>query len=402
MRVIINGAGIAGPTLAYWLLRHGHEPTLIEQAPRLRTGGYVIDFWGTGFDVAERMKLIPELDRAGYHVKRLRLVDGAGRRVGGMSVEVFRQITGGRYLSLPRGDLASAIYRHLDGRVETIFDASVEEIAEDADGVTVRLTNGEERRADIVVGADGLHSKVRELAFGPQETYEHPLGYTVAAFRAHGYAPRDELVYVSYTTPGRQIARFAMRDDQTLFLFVFENGGTGPADPFDTEAQKTALRARFTDGGWECPAILDAMDRADELYVDRVSQIRMNRWSAGRTVLLGDAAAAPSLLAGQGSALAMTEAYVLAGEIDRADGDYETAFASYESLLRPFIDGKQAAAEKFAGSFVPGTAFRLFLRNRITGLMNLPFVARLTMGSTLVDQFTLPDYGDFSKDYADA
>ncbi len=402
MRVIINGAGIAGPTLAYWLLRHGHEPTLVERAPKLRTGGYVIDFWGTGYDVAERMRLIPELDRTGYHVKELRLVDCDGRRAGGMSVEVFRQITEGRYLSLPRGDLAAAIHRHLDGRVETIFGDSIEAIEETAGGVDVRLESGAERSFDLAVGADGLHSRVRGIAFGPQETFEHRLGYTVAAFRALRYRPRDELVYVSYTTPGRQVARFALHDDHTLFLFVYADGGADAPDPHDVAAHKARLHEKFDAAGWECPEILGAMDTAEDFYADRVSQIRMPHWSKGRVVLTGDAAFCPSLLAGQGSALAMTAAYVLAGEIDRAGGDHAAALNSYEAMLRPFLSAKQAAAEKFAGAFAPRTAFGVLLRNKVTSLMGLPFVARLVMGGTLVDQFALPDYADVSNDYADA
>ena len=222
------------------------------------------------------------------------------------------------------------------------------------------------------------------------------------AFKAIGYKPRDELVYVSYTRPGQQVARFAMHDDHTLILFVYANEGKPPVDPHDIAAQKAELHARFGDAGWECPQILEALDRTDDLYADRVSQIHMDRWHKGRVALLGDAAFCPSLLSGQGSALAMTAAYVLAGELNSAEGDHGAALQRYESMLRPFMASKQAAAEKFAGAFAPKSAFGVFLRNKVTSVMGIPFLARMIMGPSLVDQFELPDYGDFSKDYADA
>jgi 2-polyprenyl-6-methoxyphenol hydroxylase-like FAD-dependent oxidoreductase len=393
--ILISGAGVAGPTLAYWLLEQGFTPTLVERAPRPRTGGYVIDFWGLGYDVAEKMDLLPDLRRVGYDVRELRLVDRHGRRVGGFGVEVFRELTGGRYLSLARSELAQELYAKIEGRCETLFGDGITRIEEKDDGVHVAFEQAQERRFDLVIGADGLHSKVRELAFGSGfETY---LGYMVAAFQAEGYRPRDELAYVSHSVPGKQIARFAMRGDRTMFLFVFAAEEPLAIAAHDAAAQKALLEAKFADAGWECPQILRALGECDDLYFDRVSQIRMPAWSKGRVALTGDAAFCVSLLAGQGSALAMGAAYVLAGELGRAGAEPETAFRRYEELLRPLIATKQKAAKQFAGSFAPKTRFGLFFRNQVTKAFAIPLVAKLTMGASILDRIDLPDYAMGAK-----
>lgn len=281
MKILISGAGIAGPTLAYWLARYGMEPTLVEKAPALRTSGYVIDFWGAGFEVADRMGLVPELMQRGYRVQEVRVVNQSGQRVAGFSAQAFVRATRGRFTSLPRGELAASLCAALEANVEIIFGDSVGAIDEFDKGVHVSFESGSARDFDIVVGADGLHSRVRALAFGPGDGFETYLGYKVAAFQARAYAPRDELLYVMYTEIGQQVARFALRDDLTMFLFIFADESFDRGEAGDIQAQKALLRQRFRHSGWECPRILDLLDRADGLYFDRVSQIRMNPGEPG-------------------------------------------------------------------------------------------------------------------------
>jgi len=383
--------GIAGPTLAWWLEKSGHEVLLVEEAPTLRSGGYVIDFWGIGWDIAEKMGLVTRIRELGYAVREVRFVDRRGRKAGGFGVDVFRRLTRGRFTSLRRSDLSRTIFESLGDGVETLFGDSIASIEEAGDGVRLGFDHASERKVDLVVGADGLHSRVRALAFGAEARFEVPLGYHVAAFEARGYRPRDELVYLTHGVPGRQVSRFTMRDDRTLFLFVFRDEYGPPGEPSTDEERKAAVARAFAGIGWECPRILAAMQEGGGIYYDRVSQIRMNRWNSGRTVLVGDAAAGVSLLAGEGTGLAMAEAYVLAGEL-AAGGDPAAAFARYEARMMPFLAVKQASAAKFASSFAPKTAVGITIRNFVTRLLRVPVVADYFIGRDLRDDVDLPGY----------
>ncbi|AYG61808.1 FAD-binding domain [Rhizobium jaguaris] len=391
MKIAISGAGIAGSTLAYWLHRYGHEPVLIERAPEPRSGGYIIDFWGHGFDVATMMGIVPGLRECGYDVREVRFVGRDGSRRGGFTTDVIRRMLEKRFVSLRRSDLAAVIYAAIDGKVETIFGDSIATIDEDVSGVHVGFDRSPGRNFDVVVGADGLHSCVRNLQFGPEEQFELYLGYKAAAFEICGYRPREELTYVSYAEPGRQVSRFSMRDDTTLFLFVYRDPESGSV-PITDAGRKAVLRDAFHSAGWECRKILEAMDTAKEIYFDRVSQIRMPNWIKGRTALLGDAAACVSLLAGEGSGLAMAEAYVLAGELARASDNPVAGLARYQLAMMPLLENKQKTAARFASYFVPKTHFRITLRNRLTSLIDLPLMANLLLGRQMRDDFRLPHY----------
>jgi 2-polyprenyl-6-methoxyphenol hydroxylase-like FAD-dependent oxidoreductase len=228
--------------------------------------------------------------------------------------------------------------------------------------------------------------------FGAEDTFEKYLGYMVGAFQAEGYGPREDLVYVSYTIPGKQVARFAMRGDRTMFLFILAADEPVNVGAHDMAAQRKLLHTQFDEARWESSAILRVLDSSEDLYFDRVSQIHMEAWSKGRVALVGDAAYCASLLAGQGSALAMVGAYVLAGELGRSPDDPEAAFARYERLMRPFIVKKQKAAVRFAASFAPRTRFGVWFRNQITSVFGIPFIAQLFIGPDLLDRIDVPDY----------
>ncbi|HEU4849813.1 MAG TPA: FAD-binding domain [Terrimesophilobacter sp.] len=389
MRVLISGAGIAGPTLAYWLLRSGHEVTIVEHAPELRKGGYLVDFWGAGFDVAEQMGIVPELRRRGYVFTDLRAIDRRGRLVASVKPAKLMR-SGEHYLTIARSNLSEVIYDALDGQAELILGDSVVALEDDGTTVRVDFESGSTREFDLVVGADGLHSRVRRLAFGPDYGYEKYLGIVFAAFEATGYRPRDELVAMMYADIGFQALRLTLDDDNALFLLSARHEG---AVPEDRVAQEQVLRTALGEGGWEVPAILELMPKAKEFFFDSVSQIRMPSWSSGRVALVGDAGAAPSFLAGQGSALAMVGAYVLAVELART-GDHVAAFARYEERLAPLIRSKQDAAEGLGVAFAPKNRRELFLRNTAMRVMGLPGMADLVMGRSFRDAVELPPFAE--------
>lgn len=391
MKIAISGAGIAGTTLAYWLVRAGHEPVLIEESPQFRTGGYIVDFWGLGYEVARRMGIEPALLDLGYQPEEVRFVNAHGERSGGFSTESMREVAGD-FVSIQRSALAQTIFAALDGRVETRFGERIIALEEQDEGVTVTLANGGIDRFDLVIGADGLHSAVRSLCFGAEERYEAYMGYAVAAFEVEGYRPRDEGIYLVYPTASHQAARFALRGDRTLILLVFRTDPTKADRRLTTAQIRDLIHAEFGGMDWEMPAIMEALQQVDTIYFDRMSQIRMPSWHKGRVALLGDAAAAVSLLAGEGTGLAMTEAYVLAGELHRSGGDYRAAFSAYEQRLRPFLEEKQKAAQNFASTFVPKSDLGIWLRNQATKLMRIPGVSGLFLGKSLTDDIDLPQY----------
>ena len=388
--VLISGLGIAGPTLAFWLKAGGFEPTVIEYSPRLRTGGYVIDFWGLGYDIAEYMGLRKDIERVGYHVQEVRVVDDRDKRVAGFGIGVFRELTNGRYVTLGRSELSRLLFDKVPGASEVIFDDEIVSLEDREDGVYVQFKHGHARQFDLVVGADGLHSQVRKLAFGPLHQFEKNLGYAVAAFEVSGYRLRDDDAYVMYGRPGRMVGRFTMRENRTLFLLIFATGED--ALPETLDGRKELLLALYANDKWECPRILHELNGTQELYFDRVSQIRMPSWSRGRVALVGDAAFCVSLLAGQGSALAMTSAYVLAGELTSAGGRHEIAFQRYEAFLRAYIDTKQKGAKRFGGALAPKTQWGLWFRNQVMNAFSIPGLARLAVGREITDKLVLRDY----------
>jgi 2-polyprenyl-6-methoxyphenol hydroxylase-like FAD-dependent oxidoreductase len=335
------------------------------------------------------MGLLPRVLELGYQVREVRFVDRHGRKCGGIPVNVVGRLTDGRLTTLRRSDLAATIYDALDGTVETIFGDSVASIEEVGGCARVEFDHAPPREADLVVGADGLHSRVRGLAFGSEAGFEVSLGYHVAAFHVEGYRPRDELVYVSHAVPGRQISRWSMRDDKTLFLLIFRDEYLTSDNPSTEQECKSVLTKVFAGVGWECPRILAAMADVSNIYFDRVSQIRMDRWTKGRTALVGDAAACVSLMAGEGAGLAMAEAYVLAGELRTCGSNYGAAFARYQERMMPFLRRKQESVLKFGSSFAPKTAFGITLRNLVSRLLQLPGLADFLFDREVRDKIKL-------------
>jgi 2-polyprenyl-6-methoxyphenol hydroxylase-like FAD-dependent oxidoreductase len=391
-RALISGAGIAGPAAAYWLSQAGWRVTLVDNAPALRSGGYMIDFWGPGLEVAERMGLGAQLRARGYRFGELRFVGRDGRQLARLRGESVAGALGERYVSILRADLSAMLFARAADRVETRFDDEATALWDAGEQAEVSFRRGGRERFDLVVGADGLHSNIRRLAFPESRGWLRPLGYLAAAITVEDYPHVDPLAYVSRTVPGRQVARYALRDGRTTLFFIFAAELAKGRRLDDLAGQKALLTDLYRDVGWEAREVLAAIDRAQEVYMDAVGQVFAPAWSRGPYVLVGDAAYCLSLLAGEGASFALAGAYVLAGELARAGGRVREAAAAYEAMLRPVVTRKQRSARRLGGWFAPRTRPGLVLRNQLTRLMSAPALSRLIAGPMLDDGFALPDY----------
>ena len=369
--VLISGASIAGPAMAFWLQKHGFHPVVIEQAGAVRGGGYPIDVRGIAVDVTERMGMLPELQAARTRTRKITLVAANGRPVRTMATGVEEdEGSAGHDIELPRGDLTSVLYAHTRDDVEYIFDNSITGIEQRADGVEVTFRRGEPRTVDVVIGADGMHSNVRGLAFGAGERFHRPLGYYFAAFSVPNDLGLDHEALV-YNSPGKMVGLNAVRDDgRVLAIFGFASPPL-EYDTRDIEQQWMLMEQTFAGVRWEAPRLLRLMREADDFYFDSAGQILMPGWTEGRVALVGDAGYAPSLLSGQGTSLALVGAYVLAGELAAASGDHRIAFPAYEREMRSYVKGNQRVALVSARQLIPATHAQIWMRNHAVRLPQL-------------------------------
>ncbi|KJS60260.1 FAD-dependent monooxygenase [Streptomyces rubellomurinus] len=385
-KVLISGAGIAGPALAHWLGRYGFETTVVERAPALRGGGQNVDFRGrTHLTVLERMGLLDELRALDTGGSPITFVDPDGRRL----LHLPAEFASGA-VELPRGELARLLHRHSSARAEYVFGDSITALAEHANGVRVEFRHGAPRDVDLVIGADGLHSTVRRLAFGPEQHYVRHLGYYAATWHLPNDGTLPATGSVGLNVPGRLASLGAdHRDPGRAGAFCLFASPARAYDRNDPEQQKALIRQAFAGLGWRVPELLASLDTAPELYFDAISRADLPAWSTGRIALLGDAACGATI-GGMGTGTGVVAAYVLAGELARAGGDHRTAFARYERLLRDYARGCQKGGDRTGPFLAPRTATGLRLRN---GLLNRRWVLRrmLALGEQ-VSSVELPDY----------
>lgn len=389
--ILISGAGIAGTTLAFWLKKFGFEPTIIETAPALREGGHAIDFMGAGFDVAEKMGIVEALRSVDINFSKLVFVDGNNQERGSMNYAQIKKYLGGRAFTLYRSDLAKIIYQSIDGGVGVIFGDSISSVRQDDKDIVVTFKSGATRRFDLLLGADGLHSNVRRLVFGDEAQFEKYYGYYTSSFTIDKRILDNE-AFAMYNEPYKQVAVFTRGADKTTAFFIFSSPEKLSYPHHDMQMQKQILKSVFEDCGWKCPELLAQIDTTSDFYFDSVSQIKMDSWSSGRISLVGDAGYCPSLLSGKGSTLAMAGAYILAGELKEAKGDYKTAFARYEILFKPFMEKKQKAAQMFARFFVPKSNAGIWLRNKMFRLMSSRLFAGLYLSQFKDSDLMLKEY----------
>ncbi|GGM26811.1 FAD-dependent monooxygenase [Promicromonospora citrea] len=383
--VLVAGASLAGPTLAYWLHRYGFDVTVVEKAHAPRGGGYPIDVRGTAVDVVRRMGILPRLRTAHIDTGRFTFLDADGAEVAALHPYAVAGSTEGQDLEVARGDLTAALYTTVRDDVEFLFDDSVAVLDQHEHGVDVTFRSGRQRTFDVVVGADGMHSGTRKALFGPEEQFHRYLGYGFAVFTMPNiFGLTRELLM--WNTPGRAAALYATGDaDDDLHAFLNFSQPEQPVHVLrDPDAQRDLVARTYADAGWEVGSIVKAMHQADDLFFDTAGQIRMPRWSSGRVALVGDAAYAPSFLTGQGSSLALVGSYMLARSL-ATHRDHAEAFAAYERDTRDFVTRNQALVDTGGARLFPTTAEALERRNTmLRDLVALPATTPQPAHSALV------------------
>ncbi|MBC4019275.1 FAD-dependent monooxygenase [Siccirubricoccus deserti] len=372
MRVLISGAGIAGLSLALRLRQRGLTPIIIERSPRLRDRGYMLGLSDPGLDAAERMGVADALRAARHMPRRLAYMDSAGRERFAIDGPAIDRLVGDRQFNLMRGDIERMLYGCIHDRVDVRFGVSVASVEVAPDGVGVRLSDGTAVEAELLVGADGLHSRVRTLRFGAEDQFVQPLHARVAAFLLDKSEFPDALPGASYslTEVDRAAALAYTGDGRLVAFFIWRTEGRPRFGTVEEE-----LRRAFAGAGWHVPNLLDRLSDTEDVYFDEVAQVVMPCWSSGRVVLLGDAAYAVSLIAGQGATLAMAGAVLLADALADGPEGTEAACTAYEERLRPWAVAAQRMARRNVHLFTPANRFQLLAREAILRLAARPFLA---------------------------
>ncbi|WP_161962473.1 FAD-dependent monooxygenase [Nocardioides speluncae] len=340
IRVLVTGASIAGPALAHWLRRRGVEVTVVEQAPGLRPGGQAVDARGVAKEVIRRMGLDAEVRAACTDTAGAYRVDADGN-----VLETFRadDHDGDGYISeieILRGDLSQVLYDETRDGVEYLFGDRIAELAQDADGVDVTFVGGDRRHFDLVIGADGLHSALRAMVFGPREQFVRHLGLVLAFYTVPNEFGLDGWA-MDYHDAGRSAGLRPVPDATKAIAMLSFPAPDFDIDYRDVEAQKRLLREQMAGFGWLTPGILAHLDDTPDFYLDQVAQVVMDSWHVGRVGLLGDAAFSASPMSGAGTGLALVGAYLLAGELAAADWDPEAGFAAYRKQMQDYVEANQ-------------------------------------------------------------
>ncbi|MBH0779737.1 FAD-dependent monooxygenase [Nocardia bovistercoris] len=386
-RILISGAGIAGQTAAYWLARYGFRPTVVEQAARMREGGQGVDIRGRAMEVAERMSIATEVRAAAADVAGMRFVRGDGKEVG--RVEIPRTDTSG--IEIMRGDLVTLLHEICSDTVEYVFGDTVTALRQETDGVRVEFEHAPPRNFDLVIGADGLHSTIRRLAFGPESGFTRHLGHCFAFGDADSALGPDRWVTL-FNTPGRVAGVYRSGTHPGAKAYFLFRAPPDAIDPRDRDSATALLTAEFgRETAWHVPRLLSGVLADPDSYIDTLAQIRMPSWSTGRIALLGDAAHCASPVSGAGAELALTGAYLLAGELAAAEGDHTAAFARYRAAHHPLVRRRGRIGPNLR-LMAPRTRLGLGIRDAITRSRALESLAGLERVMAPPTVATLPDY----------
>lgn len=389
-RILITGASVAGNTAAWWLGRYGFDVTVVERSPKFRDGGQNIDVRGVGREVLRRMGLEQRALECGTGEEGTVWVDSQGQVAARFATEDLEGDGPTAEMEILRGDLARLLYEPASMHAAYLFGDKVERIEDGAECATVEFSSGKIEQYDIVIIAEGVGSKTRELIF-PNENETRWMDLTIAYFTIPLQAD-DDRMWRWYNAPeGRSISLRPDKHGTIRAMLSLQQSPQGEQD-WDTERQKEYLRERFSDAGWQAPRVLAGMETTDDFYFDVVRQVHMKRWSKGRVVLTGDAAWCATPLAGIGATLAVTGAYVLASELKRSDSITD-AFAAYEAAMRPMVKQGQGVPKIAPRMMNPHSKLGIHLLHGVLNVASKPglrnIAAKLFAGE--------PDAPDLSR-----
>lgn len=409
-KILISGASVAGPVLAYWLKRHGFEPTVVERAPGPRkTGGHAVDLFRPAMDIVEKMGVLAQIEARETGTERLTLLRDGARRPVELDVKRVMQVLSRRHCEIMRDELAEVLIGASRGEVEYVYGDSIASLRQDEAGVDVTFERGAPRRFDLVVGADGLHSNVRRLVFGDERQFSRPIGAYLAVASIPNYLGlSDRTILVSGVD--RMAGVYSARHmDDARALFLFRSARELEYHHRDVARQKQLLTEAFAGLEWEAPRLLAEARRAQVFYFDTITQLRMDTWTRGRVTLVGDAGYSPGAAVGGSTSLAIVGAYVLAGELAAAGGDHVKGFRSCEEALRAYVMNSRSLALTVAKRLIPGSPLGLWLFAQSARLFDrvptswLRALARLSRSSVQMhDAFVLKDYADVGRPAAAA
>ncbi len=391
MRVLISGSSIAGPACAFWLHRAGAEVTVVEKARQPRPGGHAVDVRGAARPIVEWMGIREAIRARQVDERGLMMVDGRNRPLGKLAADAFGGEAMVAEIEIARGDLAEVLRNATEGFTEYRYGDHLTALTQDARGVDVTFASGTRERYDLVIGADGVHSGVRSLAFGPDSDFIRYLGVYSAYFTVTDPGDMDNW-YLMYNEPGRVAGLRPERGGTAKAQFAFRE----PEARFERltrDEEKRLVTERMTGGGWKIPELLAQMPDAPDFFFDSLSQVHVKRWWRGRVALVGDAGYCGSPLAGLGTSMSLVGAYVLAGELSRA-GDPERAFAAYQETMADYVAAGLELPPGGAKGLVPKSRLMIRLRGKSLSMMTAwPMRGLVAKQAGKADAITLRDYG---------
>lgn len=375
MRILISGAGIAGLTLAHWLHKFGHEAIIVEKSPNIRTTGYMIDFTGTGWDVADRMGLIPAIRKHAFPTEAVTYKNEKDEITAQISMKKLMASMGANnnFAALNRRDLVLMLYEMVKDYTEIRFASTIESITQSRECVSATYNDGTQDSFDLLIACDGIHSNVRRLTFGEESLFSHYLGYQFAIFTIPAGEQDLGHSYHVHVKPNLQLGIMPINSEEWLIFVAYQHDSATIPIP---ENRLAFLQEKLAGIAWLAPELLAKLTPETDIFMDTISQIQMPRWFNNRVGLIGDAAYCPTLISGQGASMAMAGAYFLAEELSQSE-DYQVAFQNLDSRLRPHIEKVQQRARNFAPTFIPKSRLRIQMLNWVLRFADLPMFRQI-------------------------